>query len=107
MTTAVKKSNVVTLRCGVFLNECEADLKAAKPWSEEKTHTMFLLAQYINNPALAVHHKMRALSLIAEHSDMAAALAKAGYLRTITVSQIEHANLTDDDKNLISWKTSR
>lgn len=107
MKSAEKKSNVVTLRCGAFLNECEADLKAAKPWSEEKTHIMFLLAQYINNTALAVHHKMRALSLIAEYSDMAAALAKAGFPRTIFVSQHEHANLTDDDKNLISWKTSR
>lgn len=107
MKTAGKNSNVVTLRCGAFLNECEADLKASKPWSEEKTHIMFLLAQYINHTALSVQNKMRALSLIAEHSDIAAALAKAGYSRTITVSQLEHANLTEYEKNLISWKTSR
>lgn len=107
MKTAENESNVVHLRCGAFLNECEADLKKAEPWSEEKTHIMYLLAQYIRNPALASHNRMRALAMIAEYSDMAAALSEAGYPRKITVTQHEHSQLNDDDKNLISWKTSR
>lgn len=107
MKTAENESNVVALRCGAFLNECEADLSQAEPWSEEKTHIMYLLAQYIRNPALAVHHKMRALAMIAEYSDMAAALAEAGYPRTITVKQHEHDSLNNHDKNAIKWETSR
>jgi hypothetical protein len=105
MNTAGKKSNVVTLRNGAFLNECESDLKAAKPWSEEKTHTMFLLSQYIKNPAMSVSHRMRALDMIAEYSDMAQALAEAGYSRTITVSKIERQNLEDVGANKINWTT--
>ena len=104
MRTAENQSNVVALRCGAFLNECEADLKQAEPWSEEKTHIMYLLSQYINHPVLAVHHKMRALAMIVEYSDMAGVLAEAGYQRTITVSQLEHDILADRDKNAIKWE---
>ena len=106
MKTAENESNVVHLRCGVFLNECEADLKQAEPWSEEKTHIMYLLAQYIKNPVLVVHHKMRALAMIAEYSDMAAVFAEAGYPRTITVNQLEHDSLNGHSKNAIKWETS-
>ena len=107
MKTAENKSNVVYLRCGAFLNELECDLKVAEPWSEEKTHVMYLLAQYIRNPAMAVHYRMRALAMIAEYSDMAVALAEAGYQRTITVDQLEHDSLNNHDKNAIKWKTRR
>lgn len=105
MTTAGKKSNVITFRCGAFLNECESDLKASKPWSEEKTHTMFLLSQYIKNPVLSVSHRMRALDMIAKYSDMALALAEAGYERTITVSPVERETLEDVGANKINWTT--
>jgi len=107
MKTAETNSNVVKLRCAKFLNECEADLKTAEPWSEEKTHIMYLLAQYIRNPALAVNTRMKALSLIAEHSDMAQALAEAGFPRTITVSQLERESLDEAGKNSVRWETSR
>lgn len=105
MKTAENESNVVHLRCGAFLNECETDLKQAEPWSEEKTHIMYLLAQYIRNPALASHHRMRALAMIAKYSDMAKALAEAGYSRTITVSQVERETLKDVGDNKINWTT--
>ena len=107
MKTAENKSNVVTLRCGAFLNECEADLKQAEPWSEEKTHIMYLLAQYIRNPALSVSHKMRALAMITEYSDVAKALCEAGHPRTITVTQYEHDALNDHEKNSVKWITTR
>jgi len=107
MKTAENESNVVYLRCGAFLNECETDLKQAKPWSEEKTHVMYLLAQYIRNPALAVNHKTRALAMIAEYSDLAKALCEAGYETTITVNQLEHDILNNHDKNLVKWETTR
>lgn len=105
MKTAENESNVVHLRFGAFLNECEFDLNQAEPWSEEKTHVMYLLAQYIRNPTFSVSHKMRALAMIAEYSDMAAALAEAGYQRTITVSQLEHDSLAEAGKNKIRWET--
>lgn len=107
MKTAENESNVVILRCGIFLNECEADLQTVEPWSEEKTHIMFLLAQYIRNASVAMKEKMRALEMIAEHSDMAVALAEAGYKRTITVSQLEHDSLAETGKNKIHWATCR
>ena len=105
MTTAGNEPNVVTLRVGKFLNECEADLKQVEPWSEEKTHIMYLLSVYIRSPALGMREKMRALAMIAEHSDMAAALAQAGYQRTITVSQLEHDSLAEEGKNNVRWET--
>jgi hypothetical protein len=48
---------------------------------------------------------MRALDMIAEYSDMALALAEAGYSRTITVSKIERQNLEDVGANKINWTT--
>ena len=105
MKTA-EQTNIVTLRCGAFLSECEADLQTVEPWSEEKTHIMYLLAQYIRNPALGMREKMRAMSMIAEYSDMALALAEAGYKRTITVTQFERENLGETGKNKVHWATS-
>ncbi len=105
MSNAVAKSNVVSLRTGQFLKELEAELKVAKPWSEEKTHIMYLLAQYLRHSGLATKRKMQAMSLIAEYSDLSIALSEAGYQRTVTVSAVEHEMIAHNGKNKITWAT--
>ena len=106
MSNAVAKSNVVSLRTGAFLKELEAELKVAKPWSEEKTHIMYLLAQYLRHSGFAAKRKMEALSLILEYSDLSHALSEAGYQRTVTVSAVEHEMIAHNNgKNKITWAT--
>ena len=103
MSSADTTSNVVSLRTGAFLKELEAELKVAEPWSEEKSHIMYLLTQYLRNPRLAAKQKMEAMSLIVEYSDLASALSEAGYRSTVTVSAIEHEMIAHISKNKIRW----
>lgn len=51
------------------LNDLEDWLKSAQPWSDEKNHYLFLLAQIVKNEGIPLEVRRQACTMLAEYSD--------------------------------------